>query len=79
MLAQLILMGHIVIQTMVKHAIQTLEWDAIHQQSIFAQPVMKFISKMFHIASHMMGLTAFKITEQFAILQVFKIFIGAIL
>ena len=79
MLAQLILTDHIAIQTMVKYAIQTLAGDAINQQSIYAQQAMKFISKMFHIAFLMMGSTALKITEQFAILQVFKIFFGATL
>ena len=79
MLAQLILTGHIVFQTMVKLAIRTLEWDAIHQQSIFALQVMKFISKMFLIASLMTESTAFKIMEQFAILQAHKIFFGATL
>jgi len=64
---------------MVKHAIRTLKWDAIYQQSIFSQQAMKFISKMFLIASLMTGLTAFNFMEQFPILEALKIFFGAIL
>jgi hypothetical protein len=54
---------------MVKHSIRTLKWDAIYQQSIFSQQAMKFISKMFLIASLMTGLTAFNFMEQFPILE----------